>query len=423
MLDAGDAAARGSFVPSIHFALSESNSGEAAAAYQHAIETDPGCMASFGTLAETALERMLVWRAIAKLGKESQGRITVRGVRGADLAACLERICRGRAAGRAVSDEQGAGLNRWAFELAGRLPPLSETARTLWGNGPDRRRGGTELIRRWRRGHAEIQNELLQGVGANKRYDPRPRAGRGAASAETRRALRPEERRWQALPTRIGEMARNAQEAVPVTLLDEATDALRLVTGLASGDDDEAAELMRRIERHCTDTLDAPALVQWLRRLRRECTAPPTVEPWLERWRRWQHHEPCGERTGAVAAAIVAGWSEPQAARCALDTRHEVRVVIARAREWRSQIEHWRGGLAALREAFPTGVGEEASSALERFVDALVDAGLTQRAVAEPDARRWLVGVRRQARAVEAARRRQRRRCGAAPSWTSPSVC
>ena len=62
----------------LHLALSETHSGNEAVAYQRNIERHPRCVASFGTLAETAVERDRAWSAIAQRGVARKGSFTFR---------------------------------------------------------------------------------------------------------------------------------------------------------------------------------------------------------------------------------------------------------------------------------------------------------------------------------------------------------
>ena len=57
----------------LYLALSETHSGDEAVAHQHEIERHPRCVASFGTLAETAVERDRAWSAIGQRGVARKG--------------------------------------------------------------------------------------------------------------------------------------------------------------------------------------------------------------------------------------------------------------------------------------------------------------------------------------------------------------
>ena len=62
----------------LYLALSETHSGDEAVAYQRKIERHPRCVANFGTLAETAVERERAWSAIGKRGVARKGSLTFR---------------------------------------------------------------------------------------------------------------------------------------------------------------------------------------------------------------------------------------------------------------------------------------------------------------------------------------------------------
>ena len=62
----------------LHLALSEMHSGDEAVAYQRKVERHPRCVASFGTLAETAVERDRAWSAIGQRGVARKGSFTFR---------------------------------------------------------------------------------------------------------------------------------------------------------------------------------------------------------------------------------------------------------------------------------------------------------------------------------------------------------
>ena len=60
----------------LHLALSETRSDVEAVAHQRTIELHPRCISSFGTLADTALERERAWPAIARRGVARSGSFT-----------------------------------------------------------------------------------------------------------------------------------------------------------------------------------------------------------------------------------------------------------------------------------------------------------------------------------------------------------
>lgn len=540
--------AHGTVACTFHFALTEARSGADAAAHQRRIEADPACVASFGTLAETALERVLVWQIIDKLCVRRRGLLTVRRLSKSAMAVsvkatlmrCMARRVVStrqiqslndavrRAAHRARMDEysiwtnrrddhdevlevfhavcreeglrprvkvvlpkepivqrrillelaheigderrelavrewcetclgevswhacihvprngmdrrnfhayvvysqypierarhsSGEPSNRWTVELDRALPRQPPLIQRMWGNGPHGRLGTQELIRGWRSSIAEIQNRYLRRVGASKRYDARSYWERGIgvkgngavpdgslaadrASTESR-----SNSGWQALDAMVAEMGAGVGVPVVKASLDEELCGLRLIVGLCAEEVagcDEAGHLRRVIEKNLEDTQAAPVpvLLSSLRELRCRAMAALQNEPWLAYWQLWLECEPHGSRIGMLAADIVEGWNEAQARRYATDDHHEVRVLLAHARRHNVRSALVRQQLKAMRESDPNGIAEQANKAVERFVAAVVSHGLTLRSVTGPEDRRWLVRVRKQTRAKEAA--------------------
>ena len=129
----------------LHLALSETRSDVEAVAYQRTIELHPRCIASFGTLADTAFERERAWPAIARRGVARSGSFTFLAPDFAPpteaVATLVERwVSEGRverdevAAGtRAIQAHQGprARRSRWrCVGCARRTGPT--TARSGW---------------------------------------------------------------------------------------------------------------------------------------------------------------------------------------------------------------------------------------------------------------------------------------------------
>ena len=103
----------------LHLALSETHSGDEAVAYQRNSERHPRCVASFGTLAETAVERDRAWAAIGQRGVSRKGSFTFR------VAAC-----------HSLPREALTGmLEQWARE--GRVEPNAVAAWTRAGRVPE----------------------------------------------------------------------------------------------------------------------------------------------------------------------------------------------------------------------------------------------------------------------------------------------
>ena len=116
----------------LHLALSETHSGDEAVAYQRQVERHPRCVASFGTLAETAVERDRAWLAIGQRGVARKGSFTFRAAArlslpGEDLTELLEQWAReGRVERNALA----------AWTRAARVPKVDAHEQAL-KNGPE----------------------------------------------------------------------------------------------------------------------------------------------------------------------------------------------------------------------------------------------------------------------------------------------
>ena len=545
----------GTYASTFHFALRESRSGEAARKHQLYIEREGACIASFGTLGETLMDRSRVWPALERTRTAKRGKVRIEGVESEEeLEAIRVQLARWASegkvnAGRArrweervraklrgedvdkkelridiwttnreeheqvvaqaegawptlekrelarriratkpkepivqrriifelaheVDDEareeivrnwcrrnladvswhaaihmpendnddrnyhahivytqfpierakepDGSESNHWQFELDGQWPKLSETARVLWGNGPDGRRGATKLITGWREDLANIQNEALRGAGAAKRYDHRsyeamgvartPGVHRGPAlsalhARDAQAAPQPSaDDAWNAIEARIVEMgeARGQWGESEREQLREIVQTLRLASGLERDEDPEREEsraLREMVERWFPERPAANEIVEWARQMARRNSAGPIEEPWLKRWRDAIAQDVNEADRRMLAVRIEAQWGD-DARRYHNDIRPDVRSIRSEARRWRMQIAPWRTTFERMREA--ENRGDDQSERMEKALAQMEIEGVRLRWVAGPAIRRWLVDRRRALRVSKA---------------------
>ena len=108
----------GTYASTFHFALWESRSGEASRKHQHYIEREGACVASFGTLGETLLDRARVWPALERTRRAKRGRVHVEGIESeAELEAMRVRLARWAGEGKVNAGR----VQRWEERVRAKL--------------------------------------------------------------------------------------------------------------------------------------------------------------------------------------------------------------------------------------------------------------------------------------------------------------
>ena len=329
----------------------------------------------------------------------------------------LERLC----------DGMGQATSRWTFERESRLPTPAPFVRVLMGNGPEKGRGGDELIRSWRRSLATIQNRHLTEAGSRRCYGPRPYRARGMPTG------RPEEAPaalpfdapegqvdsadvgWGTVERLVETMSGNGGSSGGDTDLERErrTIAMRELRVLAGARVEEAEhpdkisdlwELLDLRSQHAKKFPVPPSeVVRWLWSLPWAFSALRPSERWHEPWRRAVREDPDEHIVAMIAAAIVGRWADEEKARYEFDPRPEVRALLAWTRRWEAMSRPWRERLRAIREETPTDIERQAEGA-EGILDELRAQGMSSPAILTPEEQEWIERVREQREILAASR-------------------
>ena len=276
---------------------------------------------------------------------------------------------------------------RWTFEDENSVPPPAQTIKTLSGNqkvkGDSALKFRNELIRDWRTAWADIQNDELDAVGANKVYDPRsyrdqgrpdltPGKHRGTAqSAMERRGeaavatATSSDAEWERLAAVVADaldvedMRADPEDSWTELLPEPVRDAfesVRLSNGLEGTDDELREALQERLDTLSTREVGSGtererAAADWLRSLRDadDDARVPQDSASIEHWDRIERTVPDDSERARRAQQIVVAWSDAEVRDTADDPRPKVRRLRAAARQSVFTQRRWRSHLGELR--------------------------------------------------------------------------
>ena len=333
------------------------------------------------------------------------------------------------AIGREVNaDRRETG--RFDFESGSTMPKMVDMGIVLDGNGPKKRSGMRDLVRKWRADMAEEQNAELGRAGIEKHYDPRSYraqgidleatthhgASRSALEASGRGALHwsaEASREWDRITQGV-ESYLEAEQVGPVDAerVREVLEELRLEAGLAASDASpdgmRVAQMLRsaimpvgeeEVERHPA----AKLLIDAIEDARREVRAGVGQLAWMIAWQGVQRTEPDPIRLGATADMVARGYPGDVEA-LAADPRPNARSVAAAARRFREMRAQW---VERVREARNMDTLEGRTAAGE-IIERMRQEGISPGLVLTPAEVEWVADAGREG--AEAARMRTERR-------------
>ena len=330
---------------------------------------------------------------------------------------------------------------RWTFEDENSVPSPAHFIKVMSANqkvkGTSALKFRNELIRDWRAAWADIQNEELDAVGANKVYDPRsyrdqgrpdltPGKHRGTAqSAMERRedvavgTPTSSEAEWDRLAAIVADALAvedtrdDTRETWAQCLPEPVRDAFesaRLANGLEDTDDELREALRERLDTLSAREVDSATerereAARWMRGLRdaSDDARAPQESPDVERWERIERTVLDESERARRAQQIVVSWSDAEVRDTDGDPRPKVRRLRAAARQSALTQRRWRSHLADLRERVdPAPLDDETIATL---LSDLREAGVSLIAAFGRDEARALAAERAMSRTEKGLRR------------------